>query len=117
MRRKRHQFMCALAVSAAALLGSPVAKAQYGGGPPASVIFYSARDGNGKPQVYVMDPDGNNQARVFRDTVQQPEPDCRWRDACSEQSNRQSESAGSRPAVHPHPEREQFRSQFGADPD
>lgn len=75
MKKTNQQLMCALAVSAAALLGGPVAQAQYGGGPPASVVFYSARDGNAKPQIYVMDPDGNNQARVTFDSASDVDPD------------------------------------------
>ncbi|HKO19614.1 MAG TPA: hypothetical protein VJU82_12085 [Acidobacteriaceae bacterium] len=75
MKRTSQQFMCALAVSAAALLGRPVAEAQYGGGSPASIVFYSARDGDAKPQIYVMDPDGNDQVRVTFDTASDVDPD------------------------------------------
>lgn len=48
--------------------------AQYGG-PPASVVFYSARDAQPNKQIYVMNPDGSNQTRVTYDTASDVDPD------------------------------------------
>lgn len=36
-------------------------------GPPSSVVFYSARDGNSKSQIYTMDSDGSSEARITFD--------------------------------------------------
>lgn len=48
---------------------------QYGGGAPGSVVFYSARAPHSNKQIYVMDPDGNNQLRVTSDAAQDVDPD------------------------------------------
>jgi len=44
-------------------------------GPPGSVVFFSARDGHLNNQIYVMDPDGNNQTRVTFDLAMDIDPD------------------------------------------
>jgi Tol biopolymer transport system component len=40
-----------------------------------SVVFYSARDGDTKPQIYVMNLDGSDQSRVTFDTASEVDPD------------------------------------------
>jgi TolB protein len=49
--------------------------AQNGGGPPQSIVFYSARDVHPNNQIYVMDPDGGNQNRVTNDAASDVDPD------------------------------------------
>jgi len=58
--------------------GSPLTSttdAKHAVGPPSSVIFYSARDGDPKNQIYTMDPDGSNQVRVTSDAASEVDPD------------------------------------------
>lgn len=45
----------------------------HGGGPPASVTFYSGRDGN--LEIYVMNADGSGQRRVTHDAAEDIWPD------------------------------------------
>lgn len=54
---------------------SNAAGASHAGGPPSSVVFYSARDGNPKNQIYLMDPGGTNQALVTSDSASDVDPD------------------------------------------
>jgi Tol biopolymer transport system component len=75
MKKTTRGLVCVLALSAAPLLAHPIARAQYGDGPAGSIVFYSARDGNSKPQIYLMNPDGGNQFRVTFDTATDVDPD------------------------------------------
>ena len=50
-------------------------EAKHPGGPPSSVVFYSARDGVANNQIYVMDPDGSNQVRITSDGASDVDPD------------------------------------------
>lgn len=56
------------------LIGARV-YAQPGGGPPGSVVFYSARDGHPNNQIYVMNPDGSSPLRVTYDAASDVDPD------------------------------------------
>lgn len=49
------------------------ARGGEGAGPPQSVAFYSARDGNN--EIYLMDPDGSGQTRVTVHPASDVEPD------------------------------------------
>jgi len=49
--------------------------AQQAGGPPQSVVFFSARDGHSNNQIYAMNPDGSGQVRVTYDTGADADPD------------------------------------------
>ena len=52
------------------------AYSQNPGGPPGSVVFFSARPpGHSNNQIYVMDPDGSNQTRVTYDGASDVDPD------------------------------------------
>ena len=64
-------------LSCCLLLALPAAGAygQNAGGPPASVVFHSARDGHANNQIYVMDPDGSNPLRVTYDAAADVDPD------------------------------------------
>ncbi len=64
-------------LSCCLLLALPAAGAygQNAGGPPASVVFYSGRDGHANDQIYVMDPDGSNPLRVTYDAAADVDPD------------------------------------------
>jgi hypothetical protein len=55
-KMKQKSFLCALTACVAALLTGTQVYAQQPGGPPASVVFYSARDGHSNNQVYAMNP-------------------------------------------------------------
>lgn len=46
---------------------------EHGGGPPASVAFYSARDGN--LEIYVMHTDGSEPQRVTEHAAEDTWPD------------------------------------------
>jgi Tol biopolymer transport system component len=76
MRRKSAVSIVGLTIVAAAVMlaNTQSGFAQYGG-PPASVVFYSARDGQPNKQIYVMNPDGSNQTRVTYDTASDVDPD------------------------------------------
>ena len=70
VRQTRKWFsICALPV-----LLTLCAFSQNPGGPPQSIVFYSAREGN-LNQIYVMDPDGSNQNSVILDTASDTDPD------------------------------------------
>jgi Tol biopolymer transport system component len=49
--------------------------AQQAGGPPQSVVFFSARDGHFNNQIYAMNPDGSDPLRVTYDTGSDVDPD------------------------------------------
>jgi len=51
------------------------AYAKLASGPPASVVFYSARDGHSNNQIYVMNPDGSSAVRISYDTASDLDPD------------------------------------------
>jgi TolB protein len=51
------------------------AYAKLAGGPPGSVVFYSARDGHSNNQIYVMNPDGSSAVRITYDTASDVDPD------------------------------------------
>ena len=51
------------------------ADAKQPGGPPSSVVFFSARDGNPNNQIYTMNPDGSNQVRVTSNAASDVDPD------------------------------------------
>lgn len=74
MRRMREKwFRCALTLSAMTLLaGGPVYTQPYGG-PPGSIAFASNRDGNN--EIYVMNPDGSDQARLTVNSRNDRRPD------------------------------------------
>lgn len=57
--------------------GNPfsVAGAKQAGGPPGSVVFFSARDGDPNNQIYTMDPGGSNQVRLTSDAASDVDPD------------------------------------------
>ena len=61
---------CALLVLAGAF-----ANAQNPGGPPASIVFFSAGNGQPNNQIYTMNPDGTNPVRVTFDTASDVDPD------------------------------------------
>ena len=71
----------ALAVLLSAFLASSshlVAKARpqvTAGGPPGSVVFFSARDGHSNNQIYAMNPDGSNPVRLTYDVSSDVDPD------------------------------------------
>jgi TolB protein len=71
----KNGFLCALAVTVVALLVSAHIYAQQAGGPPHSVVFYSARDGQPNNQIYVMDPHGGNEVRITYDAASDVDPD------------------------------------------
>src|SRR5579871_2717689 len=58
-----------------ALLAAPCAYSQNPGGPPGSVVFFSARDAHSNNQIYVMNPNGSNQVRVTFDMASDVDPD------------------------------------------
>jgi len=68
-------LLSVFALSAATLLAYARAYAQQGGGPPESVVFYSARDGHSNKQIYVMNPDGANPIRITYDVASDVDPD------------------------------------------
>jgi Tol biopolymer transport system component len=68
-------FLCAMAICGVALLTSASAYAQQPGGPPVSMVFYSARDGHPNNQIYIMNPDGSKQVRVTYDVASDVDPD------------------------------------------
>jgi len=76
MRRKSAVSIVGLTIVAAAVMFANIQSglAQYGG-PLASVVFYSARDGHSNKQIYVMNPEGSNQTRVTDDTASDVDPD------------------------------------------
>jgi Tol biopolymer transport system component len=74
-RMKSDLFLFAIAFSSVALLAAGDSYAQQPGGPPASVVFYSARDGHSNNQIYVMDPDGSNQVQITQDGFSDVDPD------------------------------------------
>ncbi|MEO8050235.1 MAG: hypothetical protein ABI833_07435 [Acidobacteriota bacterium] len=49
--------------------------AQHAGGPPGSIVFYSARNGHANNQIYVMNTDGSNPVRITYDTAIDVDPD------------------------------------------
>ena len=49
--------------------------AQNAGGPPNSVVFFSARDGHPNNQIYVMNPDGSGPLRITYDAASDVDPD------------------------------------------
>lgn len=57
--------------------GNPLSAAdtKQAGGPPGSVVFFSARDGDPKNQIYTMDPEGSTQVRVTSDAASDVDPD------------------------------------------
>src|SRR5579872_6303620 len=57
------------------LLAAPCAYTQNPGGTPGSIVFFSARDGQPKNQIYVMNPDGSSQVRVTFDAASDVDPD------------------------------------------
>jgi len=63
------------ALSPIALFVAAYAYAQQAGGPPKSVVFYSARDGHSNKQIYVMNPDGTNPIRITYDVASDVDPD------------------------------------------
>lgn len=65
--------LCGCAQYAGNPLGSSP-DSKHAGGPPSSVVFYSTRDGVPNNQIYVMDPDGGNQARVTSDSASDVDP-------------------------------------------
>lgn len=69
------RFSAWLAFSLSLLLTSARAYAQQDGGPPGSVVFYSARDGHPNKQIYVMNRDGSDPVRVTYDTASDVDPD------------------------------------------
>lgn len=71
----QHIKILCLALFAAALLVYARGNAKQPGGPPASVVFYSARDGHTNNQIYVMNPDGGNPIRVTYDAATDVDPD------------------------------------------
>jgi len=75
MKKNRKSLVSILALSAAGLIVYSYVYAQQAGGPPQSVVFYSARDGHSNKQIYVMNPDGSNQVRVTSDTASDVDPD------------------------------------------
>jgi len=54
---------------------SSTPNAEHAGGPPSSVVFYSAREGDLNNQIYTMNPDGGNQVRFTDDTASDVDPD------------------------------------------
>ena len=75
---KRISFRCMslwLSISVLLALGGATAYSQHAGGPPGSIAFFSARDGQPNNQIYVMNPDGSNQLRVTYDTASDVDPD------------------------------------------
>lgn len=52
---------------------SDAALGEHGGGPPASVVFFSNRDGN--TEIYVMNADGSDQRRLTNDPAEDTWPD------------------------------------------
>lgn len=70
---KRTALLCATV--GAALLSGLTAHAQQAGGPPAGIVFYSARDAHPNNQIYVMNPDGSVQLRVTADSASDVDPD------------------------------------------
>ena len=66
-----------LAAGASTLLASFGIRlsAQQAGGPPGSVVFFSARDGQPNNQIYAMDPGGSNQVRLTYDAASDVDPD------------------------------------------
>jgi len=74
-KMKQKSLLCALTACVAALLTGTQVYAQQPGGPPASVVFYSARDGHSNNQVYAMNPDGSNQLRITHDVASDMDPD------------------------------------------
>jgi TolB protein len=64
-----------LSISVLLALTGADADAQNPGGPPRSVVFFSARDGQPNNQIYVMNPDGSNQLRITYDTSTDVDPD------------------------------------------
>ena len=63
-------------LSISMLLALPGARvdAQNAGGPPRSVVFYSA-GGQPNNQIYAMNPDGSNAGRIIYDTASDVDPD------------------------------------------
>lgn len=70
----RHMSLC-LSISVLLALGGALGYSQNAGGPPGSIAFYSARDGQPNNQIYVMNPDGSGQLRVTYDTATDVDPD------------------------------------------
>ncbi|HKR84437.1 MAG TPA: hypothetical protein VJS37_09690 [Terriglobales bacterium] len=73
--RGQELFLYAAAICIVGLLNAAIADAQNPGGPPASVVFYSARDVHPNNQIYVMNPDGSDQVRVTYDVASDVDPD------------------------------------------
>ncbi len=65
--------LCGCGQFAGGPLGS-AADSRHAGGPPSSVVFFSARDGVANNQIYTMNPDGSNQVRVISDTASDVDP-------------------------------------------
>ena len=51
------------------------ANSKHAGGPPSSLVFDSARDGDSNNQIYIMNPDGSNQVRATFDAGSDVDPD------------------------------------------
>lgn len=75
MTRMKSEIFGLAVAFATGLLATGDLYAQQPGGPPASVVFYSARDGQTNNQIYVMDPDGSNQVRITQDGFSDVDPD------------------------------------------
>jgi len=71
----KRYLLCAVALASVMVATGLCMYAQGHGGPPASVVFYSARDGQPNKQIYVMNPDGSTQTRVTNDTASDVDPD------------------------------------------
>jgi len=72
---KSTMWLLLSALGPIALFVAAYAYAQQVGGPPESVVFYSARDGHSNNQIYVMNPDGTNPIRSTYDVAYDVDPD------------------------------------------
>jgi TolB protein len=68
-------LLSALTLSITTFLAYASSYAQQAGGPPGSVVFYSARDGHSNKQIYVINPDGSNPVRITYDVGSDVDPD------------------------------------------
>ena len=68
----RSKWLTACAVLA---LPAAFANAQNPGGPPESIVFYSAGDGHPNNQIYTMNPDGSSPTQVTFDKASDVDPD------------------------------------------
>jgi TolB protein len=74
-KTKTWLLLSVFTLSCAALLVCARAYAQQAARPPGSVVLFSARDGHSNKQIYVMNPDGSNPARVTTDVASDVDPD------------------------------------------